>query len=287
MMRAPSGSTRVAAVIGDPVRHSRSPAIHNAAFAECGLDWVYLALPVAAGDVPRAFAGMRALGIEGLSVTTPHKDDAAANVDELDDDARVLGAVNCVVRDGDRLIGANTDGPGLVASLADAGFDPRAQRCAVLGAGGAARSVILALARAGAAEVLVVNRTAERAERAAALATDAGSVGRVAPVDAVADAALVVNATSIGMGSPSTGPVDVSSPELALPAELVRADLVVADLVVHPVETPLLRLAAARGARPVDGLGMLVHQAALAFTRWTGIDAPLSVMDAAARGPVP
>src|SRR5689334_16594846 len=120
MMRAPSGSTRVAAVIGDPVRHSRSPAIHNAAFAECGLDWVYLALPVAAGDVPRAFAGMRAFGIEGLSVTTPHKDDAAANVDELDDDARVLGAVNCVVRDGDRLIGANTDGPGLVASLADA-----------------------------------------------------------------------------------------------------------------------------------------------------------------------
>jgi shikimate dehydrogenase len=281
----PSASTRVAAVIGDPVRHSRSPLIHNAAFAATGLDWVYLALPVRAGDVARAFDGVRALGIEGLSVTTPHKDDAAAYVDELDDDARILGAVNCVVRDDERLIGANTDGPGLVASLRDAGFEPRGERCAVLGAGGAARSVVLALARAGASEVLVVNRTADRAERAAALATEAGSTGTVAPVDAVADAGLVVNATSIGMGSTSSGAVDPSSTELPLPGALVRADLVVADLVVHPVETPLLRLAAARGARRVDGLGMLVHQAALAFTRWTGVDAPLSVMQAAARSP--
>jgi shikimate dehydrogenase len=134
-----SGATRLAAVIGDPIRHSRSPAIFNAAFAAAGLDWAYLAFEVPAGGAAGALDAVRALGIEGLSVTMPHKSDVAELVDECSPQAERLGAVNCVVRRGDRLVGHNTDVAGFVASLrADAGFDPAGRRCVVLGAGGAA-----------------------------------------------------------------------------------------------------------------------------------------------------
>lgn len=275
---APTGATRVAAVIGDPVRHSRSPLIMNAAFAAAALDWVYVAFEVPAGGVPAALGGVRALGIAGLSVTMPHKDAVAAAVDELSGDARQLGAVNCVVNDGGTLRGHNTDGVGFVDALdAETGTSPAGLSCVVVGAGGAARSVVLALARAGAAEVVVVNRTRERAEEAAALAGDRGRV--VAPDAAgpvLADAGLVVNATSVGMQEPPGG---------ATPFDpvVLHAGQLVADLVYQPLLTPLLAEAGRRGATPVDGLGMLVHQAAAAFELWTGTTAPLEAMTAAAR----
>ena len=263
--------TRVAGVIGSPVTHSRSPAIHNAAFAAAGIDWTFVAFEVAPGHAARALDGMRALGLGGLSVTTPHKDDVAAAVDECSDDAALLGAVNCVVPVGDgRLRGESTDGPGFVRSLADAGFDPAGSRCCVLGAGGAARSVVLALARAGAAGVTVVNRTTAKAEAAAALA---GSAGQVA--DGVGDHDLVVNATSLGFGGGAELPLD--------PAALGSGQLV-ADLVYEPLETPLLAAARAAGCATVDGLGMLVHQAAIAFELWTGEPAPVEAMRTAAVG---
>jgi len=276
--RAPSGATRVAAVIGDPVRHSRSPAILNAAFAAAGLDWVYLAFEVPAGAVPAALAGVRALGIEGVSVTMPHKEAVAETVDELSEDARRLGAVNCVANDDGTLRGHNTDGAGFVAALlAETGVSPAGMPCVVVGAGGAARSVVLALARAGADEITVVNRTASRAERAAALA---GERGRVIPPEAaagaLAEAGLVVNATSVGMGEGLKGAVPFDP-------EPLHAGQYVADLVYQPLETPLLAAARRRGATPVDGLGMLVHQAAVAFELWTGTPAPLRAMTAAAR----
>jgi shikimate dehydrogenase len=265
-----TGSTRLAAVIGSPVRHSLSPAIHNAAFAEAGLDWAFVALEVAAGDCVRALDGMRALDLGGLSVTTPHKDDAAALVDERSPDADALGAVNCVVPiDGGGLRGENTDGAGFVAALREAGIEPAGLRCCVLGAGGAARSVVLALARAGAVEVAVVNRTAAKGEAAAALAGDAGRVG-----GEPGDADLVVNATSVGMSGTGELPVD--------PARL-RPAQVVAELVVHPVRTPLLEAAEAAGCVALDGVGMLVHQAAISFEAWTGVAAPVEAMTRAAR----
>ncbi|MGD9703623.1 MAG: shikimate dehydrogenase [Acidimicrobiia bacterium] len=266
-----SGSTRLAAVIGAPVRHSLSPAIHNAAFLATGLDWVYVALAVEAGRVPEAIAGMRALGIGGLSVTMPHKEAVHDAVDVLDAAAAALRTVNTVVPlpDG-RLAGHTTDGAGFVDSLRlDAGVDPAGMRVAVLGAGGAARAVVDALARAGAAEVVVVNRSADRGVAAAALAGAAGRAGTLADV---ATADLVVNATSIGMGTE----------ELPLDPALLHGGQVVADLVYHPLDTALLRAARAAGARPVDGLGMLVHQAARAFRLWTGVDAPVAVMRDAA-----
>jgi shikimate dehydrogenase len=271
-----SATTTVAAVIGSPVRHSLSPAIHNAAFAAAGLDWAYLAFEVVPGGGAAALEAMRTLGLGGLSVTMPHKDDVAAAADERSPAVERLGAANCVVPLGaGRLRAENTDGEGFVASLRDAGVDPHGRRCCVLGAGGAARAVVLALAESGAGEVAVVNRTAANGERAAALAGAAGRfVASGEAARAVADAEVVVNATPVGMG-------DAASP---LDASWLRAGQVVADLVYHPLETPLLQAAVAAGCRPVDGLGMLVHQAALAFQAWTGEPAPLEAMRAAVVG---
>ena len=266
-----TAATRVAAVIGSPVRHSRSPAIHNAAFAALGLGWVYVAFDVAPGRGADALAAMRALGLGGLSVTMPHKLDVARAVDELSPAAALLGAVNTVVPlpDG-RVAGHNTDGDGFVDSLRAEGVDPNGMRVALLGGGGAARSVAVALAAAGAREIVVVNRSPAGAAAVAALGR-----GRVGAAVDVARADLVVNATSVGMGGADAGTsVDVA---------LLSARQVVADLVYHPLETRLLREARAVGATTVGGLGMLVHQAARQFTLWTGCDAPVAVMDAAAR----
>lgn len=270
------GSTRLAAVIGSPVRHSRSPILINAAFAAAELDWAYVAFEVEPGSAGGAVEAMRILGLGGLSVTMPHKHDVIAALDRVSPDAAALDAVNCVAWDGDELVGHNTDGAGLLDALAAGqGLDPAGLRCAVVGAGGAARSVIRSLAVAGAAEVAVVNRTPERAESAAALAGDLGRIGQ--PGD-VRDADLVVNATSVGMGSDPGAdepcPVD--------PA-LLRPGQTVVDLVYLPVETPLLRAAAAAGAQPVDGIGMLVHQAARAVALWTGVEPDTGAMEAAAR----
>ena len=259
----------VAALIGSPIGHSLSPAIHNAAFAARGLDWVYVAFEVAPGDGARAIDAMRALGIAGLSVTTPHKLDVAAAVDSLSPAASALRSVNTVVRSaGGELVGHSTDGDGFVASLADAGVGVAGVAVTLVGAGAAARSVIDALGRAGAVEVVVVNRTASRAEEAAELAT----VARVGTVGDIASAGIVVNATSVGFGSDDV-PFD---------PELLHSGQVVADLVYHPLRTALLDAASERGCRTVDGLGMLVHQAALQQRLWTGVRPDVAVMRAAA-----
>ncbi len=267
-----AGATRVAAVIGHPVAHSLSPALHNAAYQTLGLDWTYVAFDVAEGDAPAALAAMRVLGLAGLSVTMPHKTAVAGACDEYGPDAAALRSVNTVTRlDDGRLRGDSTDGDGFLRALADADVDIHDADVLVLGAGAAARALVLALARAG-ARVVVTARRPEAAKEAAEYASadtaawsDRGAVA--------ARARVVVNATPIGMGADT---------ELPVPAEAIRADHVVADLVYYPLETPLLRAARAAGARPVDGLGMLVHQAALQIVRWTGLEPPVEAMRAAA-----
>lgn len=271
-----SAATKVVAVIGDPIAHSLSPVIHNAAFAATGIDWVCVALPVPAGQGGQVGAALRTLGLEGTSVTMPHKHDVIAGLDELTPVAATLDSVNCVLRRDGRLVGDNTDGAGFLAGLAeDTGLDPAGAHCVVLGAGGAARAVVLALAEAGAASVRVLNRTASRAEQAAALAGRVGSVGTEADV---ADADLVVNATPVGMA-------DTGADAAATPVDpsLLRPGQVVAELVYHPAVTPLMVAARAAGARSTNGVSMLVHQAATAFGHWTGLDAPVAEMAAAAR----
>ncbi len=264
---------KVAAVIGDPVRHSRSPAIHNAAFAAAGLDWVYTAFEVPAGSGAAALEAAKTLGLVGLSVTMPLKAEAAAAADEAGEAVRELGAANCVVVTGDgRLRAENTDGTGFVAGLAaDAGLSPQGRRAAVIGAGGAARAVVRALGAAGAADVAVINRTESKAEAAAALAGPVGRLGRVAADVPAAD--LVVNATPAGMGADAAMPCDPG---------LLREGQVAVDLVYEPLETPWLAALRAGGIEAHNGLSMLVFQAATAFELWTGLAAPVEVMRQAA-----
>ncbi|MEM9654890.1 MAG: shikimate dehydrogenase [Actinomycetota bacterium] len=267
-----SGRTRLAAVIGDPVRHSLSPAIHNAAFAARKLDWVYLALPVATGNGAEAVAAMRTLGIDGLSVTMPHKAAVAAAADARTPAVETLGVANCLFVEDNRIVADSTDGDGFVSSFTtDFGTTLADLRCVVVGAGGAARSIIEAVGRAGAAEITVVNRSADRAVAAAVLAPQAVAGSADDPA-VFAEADVLINATAVGMAG---GPDPDGSP---VPTETLRSGQRVVDIVYQPRRTPLLVAAEAVGAEVADGVGMLVHQAALAFERWTGQAAPLDVM---------
>ena len=266
----------LAAVIGSPVGHSLSPAIHNAAFRALGLPWVFVAWEVPEGYAPEALASMERFGVSGLSVTMPHKSAVAQALDGLAEEAEILGAVNCVVREAGaggktKLIGHNTDGYGIIASLReDADFNPENSDCLILGAGGAARAAVLALANAGAARVAVANRTPKRAEQAAALA---GDKGEVVPADAAGEFDLVVNATPLGMGELAN--------ETPISPMLLRPDQTVLDLIYIPEETTLMAQARDRGVAVYNGLGMLVHQAARAFELWTSQPAPLEAMASA------
>ena len=271
-MRSISGATRVAGIIGWPVDATLSPAIHNAAFAHAGLDWVYVAFPVAPDAVERAVAGMRGLGLGGLNVTMPHKQAVIPHLDALTPEVERVGAVNTIVADGGRLVGMNTAGPGFMRFLErDAGVSPAGLAALVLGAGGAARGVATAMADAG----MEVTVTARRPAQADEVATVSGA--RPAAWDdrskIAAEADVVVNATPVGRDD--TG--------LPIETDALRKGQIVVDLIYHPETTPLIRLAGERGARAFNGLGMLLHQAALAFEAWTGVPAPLDAMAAAVR----
>ena len=263
-----TGHTTVAAVIGDPVGHSLSPELHNAAFAEAGLDWVFVALGVEAGQAPAAVDAMRATGLGGMSVTMPHKDAVAAAADQRSPAVKALAAANCLVPTGDGLIRAeNTDGAGFLAGLRDdADTDVAGSTVAIVGGGGAARAVAHACGEAGASTVIVVNRTAGKAATTARLA---GTTGRVGGIADVATADIVVNATSVGLGEAPGMPCD--------PA-LLHGGQIVVDLIYSPIETAWLAAAREAGIEAHNGLSMLIHQAAVAFTLWTGVEAPIATM---------
>jgi len=280
---APAATTRVAGVIGDPVEHSLSPALHNAAFAALGLDWVYVAFPVGPGAGEAAVHAMRTLGLVGLSVTMPHKADVVSGLDRMGPVATRLGVVNTVSRCpspvGDELVGESTDGPGFIDALkGDDGFDPAGRSCLVLGTGGAARAVTLALSEAQAASITVVGRRLDQARSCARLAGSAGSAQLGVPgvvSDLIASADLVVNATPVGMSAGAGLPFDLD-PSAFGPRHFVT------DLIYSPATTPLLAAARSRGSASANGLGMLIHQAARQVEIWTGRPAPLDAMSAGA-----
>lgn len=279
-MNGITSATQVAGVIGDPVAHSHSPVMHNAALAAAGLDWVYLAWRVRAGDLPAAVAGLRALGVRGFNVTVPHKAAILPLLDEIDEEAAAIGAVNTVVcRDG-RLRGENTDASGFLRSLEALGLPPRGLRVVLVGAGGAARAVGYALVRARAATLQLANRTEARAVALAAelvargaTAVSAGGLESEAVRRALAEADLIVHATS----------AELTGGGLPVPLEWLPAGRVFYDLAYGPAAAKACAAVRRQGLRAVDGEEMLLHQGALAFTRWTGRDAPLEVMRAALR----
>lgn len=276
-IRSISPSTRFCMVIGDPIAHSLSPAIHNAAYAELGLDFVYVACRVA--DVKGALAGMRALdNFRGMSVTIPHKVSVMQHMDEIGDVDRAIGAINTVVHEADRLVGLNTDGPGALKALVDAGVDLDGKNVLMLGSGGAARAIAFTLAwdnRLAQLKLLDIDR-----EMLAGLAADltAGTRAAIASevmteevlAAAMATADVIIHCTPIGM-HPKT---DAS----LVPPALFRPGQVVFDVVYTPLETKLLADARAKGLQTISGVEMFVNQAVLQFERFTGADAPIEVM---------
>lgn len=270
------GATHVAGVIGWPVEHSLSPAIHNAAFAALGLDWSYVPLPVAPGSMRAAADGLVALGFRGANVTMPHKTESAELAHELSDDARRLKAVNTFVVSGDRLLGHNTDAPGFDRFLRhDAGFEPQGRTALLFGAGGAARAVALALGLAGAEALQVAVREPGRAADLIETVEGTGMRVEVVAFDAVegVHADLVVNATPLGADGRTRPPLPALGP-----------GVLAVDLLYRPAQTPLQLAARDAGSETFGGLGLLLHQAALSFELWTGTPAPLDVMSAAALG---
>jgi shikimate dehydrogenase len=254
-------------VIGDPVSHSLSPAIHTAGYAASGLEarFTYTARPVAADELPGFIAGLRGSHLRGLSVTTPHKEAIRPLLDSLDEVASQIGAVNTVVHEGGRLLGTNTDWIGAVAPLS-AITKLRGKSVAVIGAGGAAKAFVYGLTREG-AKVTVYNRTLSRAR---ALAAQYGcNAGDLSDTSAISQAQIICNTTSAGLDSPSQSP---------LPAEALSPDQIVFDATYFPYDTKLLLDAEAAGARVVHGTEMLLHQGLAQFELFAGHEAPEQAM---------
>jgi shikimate dehydrogenase len=264
-------------VFGDPVAHSKSPVMLNRAFRECGLNAAYAAFHIKPGQLKEAVQGVRALGFRGVNVTIPHKEEVMLYLDEIDAGAREIGAVNTIVNEQGRLIGYNTDGIGYVRSLREeTGLELAGRRILFLGAGGAARGVVHALAKQSPAHITIANRTVERARQ---LAQDMSKVADTSAIGLdeltglatrVGECDLIVNNTPVGMSPNVDG--------TPLPASLIQPHMVVSDIIYTPLQTRLLREAEAAGARIHSGLGMFVYQGAYAFEYWTDRPAPIAAM---------
>ncbi|MGC8833018.1 MAG: shikimate dehydrogenase [Armatimonadota bacterium] len=272
-------TTGVLCVIGHPIAHSLSPRMHNAAIAALGMDLCYVAFDVPPEKLGHAVQGMRGLGIIGMNVTVPHKQAVVEYIDEISDEARLVGAVNTVKNEGGRLVGFNTDVYGILKSLEDAGLSVLPKQTAVLGASGAARGVVYALAsRPEVESVFVFNRTLRKAEEMCTVLAEATRKKIYAlPLEDthlrkhLGECGLLINATSVGMHP------DVDASPLP-DASVLHSGLVVYDAVFNPRTTKLLKQAQERGCRTVSGIGMLVHQGAKSFEIWTGIQPPVDVM---------
>ena len=267
-MRAPepkiTARTQLCGIALHPAGHTRSPAMHNAAFAALGIDAAYLAFDVQPDNLAEAIAGMRAIGIRQLAVSIPHKEAVMALLDEVDATARSIGAVNTVTRRDQKLVGTNTDWLGAIGAI-ERVVKPSGARAVVLGAGGTARAAVYGLLERG-AKVTVLNRSPDRAKK---LVEDLGAESS-GPISALAETPhdILVNTTSVGLASDES-PVDPG---------WISSDAVVMDAVYDPPETRLLREAASRGARTISGKWMLVYQAAEQIQLWTGMDAPIELM---------
>jgi shikimate dehydrogenase len=273
-----SGKTGLLALIGHPVGHSLSPAMHNAAFAADGLDFVYVCLDVDPDELPAAVRGLEALKLRGFNVTMPHKRAMIPLVDELDEEARISGAVNTVVIEDSRLRGFNTDGSGMVMACQEVGIELSGKSVLLLGAGGAAAAIAVALDNAGIGELHIANRTVERAAHLRDKLHGTG-IKRLAvhPFDAlektVPDAEIVINATPLGMKQDDPMPV---------PSGYVQKSRVFCDAVYRPgTQTPLVRMARERGVTAVAGARMLLYQGVLAQQLWTGREPNVDAMDKA------
>lgn len=260
--------------MGQPVAGNPTQFMMERAFVAAGLDWRYLTLEVPVAQLPDAIRGLRAMGFRGGNFTIPHKVAVIPLLDGLSPAAELMGAVNCVKREGEKLLGENTDGKGFVESLRTI-LDPAGKRVVILGSGGAARAIAVELGLCGAADITIVNRTSARGQDLVTLLTDRVKIGSQlvqwkGDYEVPADCDVMINATSIGLGD--------AQARVAVDVNSLRKELVVADVIFNPPRTRLIRDAEQRGCRTLDGLGMLVNQAVIGFKIWTGVDADPTVM---------
>lgn len=258
----------ICSLFGQPVAGNPTQFMMERAFAHHGLDWRYLTLEVAPADLAAAVAGMRAMGFRGGNITKPHKVAVIEYLDRLSEAAALMGAVNCIVREGAELVGENTDGKGFMQSLKEV-VDPAGKRVVLLGAGGAARAIGVELALAGAAEIIVVNRTPERGQALAELLAErtkvaASYVPWQGEFEVPAETEILVQCTSIGLNDETARvPVKLNA---------VGPGTVAADVIASPPDTQFLKAAGDRGCTRLDGVGMIVNQGAIGFKLWTGIE---------------
>jgi len=280
-----TGKTKIVGIFGDPVEHTVSPAMHNAAFVALGIDMVYVPFHVRskpAGSLRAAVGALKAMEIRGINVTIPHKEKVIRYLDEVDEHAKEIGAVNVIVNREGLLTGYNTDGAGYLLSLReDTGFIPKEKKIIILGAGGGARAVVHSILGGHPSSVVIANRTIKRAE---SLAKEFSEKFKGVDVRAIhlkrntvkeycRDADLIVNTTSLGMAG--KGRLDVD-------ADPLPQNAVVSDIVYTPLKTELLKSAEARGLKTHNGLSMLIRQGVLTFELWTGQKPPVEVMRGAA-----
>ncbi|MDO4548655.1 MAG: shikimate dehydrogenase [Clostridia bacterium] len=261
-------------VFGYPVDENPTVVMQQAAFKELGIDWRYLTILVKPSDLADAFRGLRAMNFAGINLTVPHKIEALKYVDEQALEVRLIGATNTVVNQNGRLIAYNTDGKGFVEGLRMNGVDLKGKRLAILGAGGASRAICVECALASAAELTLINRSVEKGEKLASLINEktdcrASFIGWEGAID-VPPCDILINATSIGLYP------DENCPDINY--DSITPEMIVQDVIPNPADTLFLRRARERGAKTLDGLGMLVCQGAIGFKLWTGLDAPLDAM---------
>ena len=280
MDKTPNYKAELVGVFGQPVAENPTVVMQEAAFRQLNLNWRYLTIDVRQSDLADAMQGLRAFNMRGINLTIPHKVSVLPYLDEISSAAKLMGAVNTVINSNNRLLGENTDGKGFLRSLVeDAGVNPSGKRVVLIGAGGAARAIAVELALAGASEITVLNRTAWRGQDLVALLnTKTGVTADFVLWDSdyfvPADCDVLVNATSIGLS-----PYINAKPGLVYSSLL--DSMVVCDVIPNPPNTLFLKEAQQRGARTLDGLGMLVYQGAIGFKLWTGLEAPITVMRAA------
>ncbi len=265
-----NGQTRIVGVIGDPVQHSRSPQMHNAAIVERKLDYVYVPFHVRSGELREAIEGFKALNVLGVNVTIPHKQTVMSILDDVSHEATLIGAANTLIFCDGRVSGDNTDAQGFLRAMTEEGIDiPVGGSAVVLGAGGAARAVVVALALSGLDLITIANRTGWKAIQ---FEKDLATISEteISAVDlasnqlnlAIRSADLLVNTTSVGMQE---------TDQLLIDPDFLNPGTIVYEIVYTPPETPLLRVAREKGCQTIGGIGMLVHQGAIAFEKWIGI----------------
>lgn len=275
-----SGSTRLISILGNPVKHSKSPYMHNNSFEKLDLDFVYMAFEIEEGNVEKGVEAMRTLNAKGFNITMPYKEEVMEFLDEIDREAEIIGSVNTVLNDGGKLIGYNTDGKGFVKSLQEKGVNFKDEKIVIIGAGGAARAIAVQLALDSAKEIVIANRTIENAKTISDIINK--NVPKVKSRSIVLDekklkeelkdAKILINTTSIGMNKT----IDKSVIE---DSDILHNDLFVADIIYDPPKTKLLSQSENIGCKTMNGLDMLVYQGAIAFKIWTDIDMPKSVID--------